>query len=301
MSLDFLIKEIEEAGICYSRDEPMRNHTSFRIGGAAALMVFPQSAAELETACRLMAEMGENPLIIGNGSNLLVTDKPLCRAVIKTHDGLSHIERLSDTELYVQAGALLSKTASVAMKLGLSGMEFAHGIPGTLGGAVSMNAGAYGGEMRDVITTTDYLDRDLISRAFTGDEHGFSYRHSVFSDTGNIILGSVIRLKAGDTIEIKAKMDELSEKRRQSQPLDVPSGGSTFKRPREGYAAELIDRAGLKGYASGGAMVSEKHAGFVINKGGATFEDVLRVMEHVRAEVMRQFGIDLEPEVKIVN
>lgn len=300
MPLDLLIKEIEKTGIRCSRDEPMRNHTSFRIGGPAALMVFPQSANELKIACSLAAGAGERLLVIGNGTNLLVADGPLSRIVVKTHGGLSRVERLSETELYAESGALLSNIAGTAMKMGLAGMEFAHGIPGTLGGAVTMNAGAYGGEMKDIVQITDYLNGQLENRALTGGEHDFSYRRSAFSETDDIILGSVIKLTTGDPAEIKSRMGELSEKRRNSQPLDLPSGGSTFKRPREGYAAALIEQAGLKGYRISGAMVSEKHAGFVVNAGGASFNDVLCVMEHVSTEVLRQFGIELEPEVKII-
>ena len=180
-------------------------------------------------------------------------------------------------------------------------MEFAHGIPGSLGGAVSMNAGAYGGEMKDIVVTTQYLDESLEVREVHGAAHDFGYRHSRFSDTGAVILASTLRLTPGDPAAIRARMAELSEKRRASQPLELPSAGSTFKRPVGGYAAALIEQAGLKGYTVGGAQVSEKHAGFVVNRGGATFDDVLRLIDHIRAEVLRTSGIELETEVKIIR
>ncbi|MFR3956786.1 MAG: UDP-N-acetylmuramate dehydrogenase, partial [Oscillospiraceae bacterium] len=188
-----------------------------------------------------------------------------------------------------------------ALGYGLAGLEFSHGIPGSLGGAVSMNAGAYGGEMKDVVVSTRYLDHDLNLCEAEGAAHDFGYRHSVFSDTDCVVLGSTLALTPGDPAEIRARMLDLSERRRSRQPLDLPSAGSTFKRPAGGYAAALIDAAGLKGYAVGGAQVSEKHAGFVVNRGGATFDDVLRLMDHIRSEVLRTSGVELEPEVKIIR
>ena len=196
---------------------------------------------------------------------------------------------------------LLSRLAVYAQQAGLAGLEFAHGIPGSLGGAVSMNAGAYGGEMKDVVVSTRYLDHDLNLCKAEGAAHDFGYRHSVFSDTDCVVLGSTLALTPGDPAEIRARMLDLSERRRSRQPLDLPSAGSTFKRPAGGYAAALIDAAGLKGYAVGGAQVSEKHAGFVVNRGGATFDDVLRLMDHIRSEVLRTSGVELEPEVKIIR
>ncbi len=288
-------------GIRLSRGEPMSRHTSFRIGGPAALMAFPRSAGELEALCAAARRFGIAPLIIGNGTNLLVSDGPLDIFAVKTCDGLSKIELAGEDRIYAQSGALLSKIAVFAQKNGLEGFEFAHGIPGTLGGAVSMNAGAYGGEIKDVVVMTEYLDENLLKKTASDGEHAFEYRHSAFSDGGKIILGSVLKLRKGERDEIRKRMNELSERRRASQPLDIPSAGSTFKRPKGGYAAALIDEAGLKGYSIGGAQVSEKHAGFVVNRGGATCEDVLRLVEHIKKTVFERSGIMLETEIKYIG
>ncbi len=282
-------------------NEPMKNHCSFKIGGEAAAMALPSSVGETEELCRFLREKGVRPLVIGNGTNLLVTDAPLWRFVIKMSDGMGAIESRGENGVYALCGASLAKLASECAHLSLTGLEFAHGIPGTLGGAASMNAGAYGGEMKQVIRSVAYLDKDLILREKAAEELDFSYRHTAFSDTDDVILGCCIQLERGNKDEILSRMRELSEKRRASQPLDKPSAGSTFKRPAGGYAAALIEEAGLKGFAVGGAQVSEKHAGFVINRGDATFKDVIRLMEHIKETVFRRTGIMLEPEVKIID
>lgn len=283
------------------QDEPMSRHTTFRIGGPAKRMAFPSSREQLVLLMSFAKDYGANPLVIGNGSNLLVPDEGLDRLVIDTSANLNRVERGSGNTVLADAGATLARTADLACKSGLTGLEFAHGIPGSLGGAVSMNAGAYGGEMKDVVVSTRYLDHDLNLCEAVGAAHDFGYRHSVFSDTDCIVLGSTLALTSGDPAEIRVRMLDLSERRRSRQPLDLPSAGSTFKRPAGGYAAALIDAAGLKGYAVGGAQVSEKHAGFVVNRGGATFDDVLRLMDHIRSEVLRTSGVELEPEVKIIR
>lgn len=283
------------------QDEPMSRHTTFRIGGPAKRMAFPSSREQLVLLMSFAKDYGANPLVIGNGSNLLVPDEGLDRLVIDTSANLNRLERGSGNTVLADAGATLARTADLACKSGLTGLEFAHGIPGSLGGAVSMNAGAYGGEMKDVVVSTRYLDHDLNLCEAEGAAHDFGYRHSVFSDTDCVVLGSTLALTPGDPAEIRARMLDLSERRRSRQPLDLPSAGSTFKRPVGGYAAALIDAAGLKGYAVGGAQVSEKHAGFVVNRGGATFDDVLRLMDHIRSEVLRTSGVELEPEVKIIR
>lgn len=283
------------------QDEPMSRHTTFRIGGPAKRMAFPSSREQLVLLLSFAKNYGANPLVIGNGSNLLVPDEGLDRLVIDTSANLNRVERGSGNTVLADAGATLARTADLACKSGLTGLEFAHGIPGSLGGAVSMNAGAYGGEMKDVVVSTRYLDHDLNLCEVVGAAHDFGYRHSVFSDTDCVVLGSTLALTPGDPAEIRARMLDLSERRRSRQPLDLPSAGSTFKRPAGGYAAALIDAAGLKGYAVGGAQVSEKHAGFVVNRGGATFDDVLRLMDHIRSEVLRTSGVELEPEVKIIR
>ena len=280
-------------------NEPMSRHCSFRIGGACDAMLLPSSIEDVEAVCALLAECGEKPFLMGNGTNLLVTDAPLHRIVLRMGEDFSRIDPVNGTALRAESGATLSRLASFAAARGLAGLEFAHGIPGTLGGAVSMNAGAYGGEMKDVVTSVTYLDKDLSLRET--DDAGFSYRRSRFSDTDCIVLGAKISLHENDPDAIRERMRSLAERRRSSQPLDMPSAGSTFKRPAGGYAAALIDEAGLKGYTVGGAQVSEKHAGFVVNRGGACFDDVLRLIEHIQSEVYRVSGIELEPEVKIIR
>ncbi len=282
------------------RGEPMRDHCSFRIGGPVSAMAFPRGAEECEYLAQLLAGFGIEPLVIGNGTNLLVSDEPMDMFVIKTCDGMGQVELLDDTTICAGAGLTLARLAVFARDHGLTGLEFAHGIPGSLGGAVSMNAGAYGGEMKDVVSSVRFLDSDAELFELSGADLGFEYRKSVFSDTDSVILDAVIKLAPGDSGEIGARMRELAEKRRASQPLEYPSAGSTFKRPEQGYAAAMIDGCGLKGFRIGGAMVSEKHAGFVINAGGASFDDVIAVMEHVVETVYRATGTELEPEVKII-
>lgn len=277
-------------------DEPMKNHTSFRIGGKVKAMFVPDDENAVRYISGLCKENGIRCELIGNGSNILFSDTPSEMVVVKTGEGISDIKLLDGDRIYAQCGALLSRIAVFAMNNGLTGFEFAHGIPGSLGGAVIMNAGAYGGEMKDVIESVKSL-----SGTFSGDECDFSYRHSRFSETGDAVLSAVITLSKGDSAAIKARMNELSEKRRNSQPINMPSAGSTFKRPVGGYAAALIDEAGLKGYTVGGAQVSEKHAGFVINKGGATFDDVIKIIEDIKERVYKTSGIMLEPEVKIIT
>ncbi len=281
--------------------EPMSAHCSFRIGGSVRAMLLPSSAAELAAALETLARMGVEPLVFGRCTNLLVTDAPIERVAVKLDEGMSEIEQTSETELYAGAGAPLARIAQRAQSLGLAGLEFAAGIPGSLGGAVSMNAGAYGGEMKDVLARADYLTAAGVSGQRSGAELELSYRRSAFTGTDGIITGALLRLTPGDPETIGARIRELGEKRRASQPLDMPSAGSTFKRPVGGYAAALIDEAGLKGFAIGGAQVSEKHAGFVVNRGGATFEDVLALMEHIKNTVFERTGVELEPEVKIIR
>ncbi|MGM9670205.1 MAG: UDP-N-acetylmuramate dehydrogenase [Oscillospiraceae bacterium] len=301
--LDPVVRRLREQlpALTILENEPMRAHCSFRIGGPARALAQPSSAEETAALCRILRSAGVTPLIIGNGTNLLVTDAELNRIVIQMGDNMAEAGQTGPDTLQAGCGIPLARLAQTALACGLGGMEFAHGIPGSLGGAVSMNAGAYGGEMKDIVVTTQYLDESLEVREVHGAAHDFGYRHSRFSDTGAVILASTLRLKPGDPAAIRARMAELSEKRRASQPLELPSAGSTFKRPVGGYAAALIEQAGLKGYTVGGAQVSEKHAGFVVNRGGATFDDVLRLIDHIRAEVLRTSGIELETEVKIIR
>lgn len=302
-NLASLLPEIRAAlpGLELLESEPMKNHCSFKIGGPARIMALPSSVEEVQTLSRFLMEKGVKPLIIGNGTNLLVTDGPLERVVIKLGDKFADIERRSEESVYALAGVSLAKLALQCAGWGLSGLEFAHGIPGTLGGAVCMNAGAYGGEMKDVLVSAMYIDSSGGVHNKLGEELALGYRRSAFSDGDSIVLGAEIELRQGAGEEITAKMRELSEKRRASQPLDMPSAGSTFKRPADGYAAALIDQAGLKGFRIGGAQVSEKHAGFVVNAGGASFDDVMELMVHIRQTVLEKTGVELEPEVKIIQ
>ena len=276
----------------------MSAHCSFRIGGPAELWLEPGDERELMETLRFLREMGEKPVIVGNGTNLLVRDEGVRAPVIHIGEALSNIH-IDGERLTAGAGASLSRIATAARDAGLSGLEFAHGIPGSLGGAVVMNAGAYGGEMKDVVASVRYLDETGALRE-TADA-GFSYRRSRFSDGEGVILGAALRLTPWDPAEIAARMHELWEKRSSSQPLSKPSAGSAFKRPATGYAAAMIDGAGLKGFKLGGAQVSEKHAGFVINTGGATCADVLALMAHIQEAVEREYGVLLEPEVRIIG
>jgi len=280
--------------------EPMSQHTSFRIGGPVRVMYFPEKPSALTDLCGLLYENGVAPLIIGNGTNLLAHDKALDLVVVNTM-GLNSRELTGENEITAGAGVLLSKLAVFASECGLSGFEFAHGIPGTLGGAVAMNAGAYGGEMKDVVRSTTAYNPKSGVFDITREQHGFSYRESCVTYTRDIILSSVISLHKGDTESIREKMGELNSRRSSSQPVDMPSAGSAFKRPKSGFAASLIEQAGLRGYIFGGAQVSEKHAGFIVNRGGATFSDVMAVVRHVRETVYKQFGIELELEIKIIT
>ena len=283
----------------YEKDAPLDRYTSFRIGGPARRMAFPRSGEAAVLLVSHALELGARPFVLGNGTNVLFPDEGVERLVICTRDMACVAAGAVAGEITAECGASLAKIAVFAQKAGLSGLEFAAGIPGTVGGAVCMNAGAYGGEMKDVVTSVTYLDEDLSVRET--DDAGFSYRHSRFSDTGCIVLGAEVSLHEDDPDAVRERMRSLAERRRSSQPLDMPSAGSTFKRPAGGYAAALIDEAGLKGCAVGGAQVSEKHAGFVVNRGGASFDDVLRLIEHIQNEVYRVSGIELEPEVKIIR
>lgn len=281
-------------------DVPMSRHTSFRIGGPARRMAFPESREQLVILLGLAEECGVQPFLLGRGTNLLVSDRGLDTLVIKTAERMTGIRRLDDVTLEADAGVLLSRLAVYAQQAGLAGLEFAHGIPGTLGGGVVMNAGAYGGELKDVVTEVTALYPDGV-KVLTPAELDFSYRHSVFSAGEGIVLGAKVKLESGDPDAIKAKMDDLMARRKASQPLELPSAGSTFKRPTGYYAGSLIEGCGLKGCRVGGAEVSSKHAGFVVNVGGATCADVLALIEKVQKTVYDAHGVMLEPEVKIIR
>ncbi len=302
MNYTTLIKDIRKdlPGLEVRESEPMSAHCSFRTGGPAAAMAFPGSAGELEALCALLRRKGVRPLVIGNGTNILAPDRGLDRFVVTSCPGVGQV-LVEGTTLTADCGATLAAAAGAAADASLTGLEFAHGIPGSVGGGTVMNAGAYGGELKDAAVRTEYLDEDLVRRTAVGAEQDFAYRRSAFSGRDVVVLRTVFALTPGDPAAIRERMRELAAKRRASQPLDLPSAGSTFKRPVGGYAAALIDQAGLKGYAVGGAMVSEKHAGFVVNAGGATTDDILRLMDHIQKTVYAASGILLEPEVRILG
>lgn len=280
-------------------DEPMSKHTSFRIGGPAALMALPKREQEAQEAVKAARELEIRPFILGNGTNLLVADEGYGGFVLKPC--LTRLEPDGEEGLLAGSGVLLSRLANYALERGLTGLEFAGGIPGSLGGAVTMNAGAYDGEMRQVVVSTTYLEPDGTVGVVRGERHGFGYRRSAFSDGSRLILRSRLALKRGDLEAVKARMDELAGKRRSKQPLEYPSAGSTFKRPEGHFAAALIDQCGLKGLTVGGAQVSEKHAGFVVNRGGATCADVLELVRRVQECVLAQTGVELELEIKVLQ
>ncbi len=280
-------------------NEPMSSHTSFRIGGPAEVMAFPKSAEELSALLRTAAELDIQPAILGAGTNVLAPDEGLSGLCICLKDCMDGMELLDGSRIRVMAGVTMTRAAVFAANHGLSGMEFAHGIPGTVGGGVYMNAGAYGGEIRDICESVDVMDMAGNMKTVTCEEMQFSYRHSRLEDEGGIVLSAVFRLIPGNIDEIKARMKELQGKRSASQPLDLPSAGSAFKRPVGGYAAALIDQAGLKGFAIGGAAISAKHAGFAVNIGGATAADVKDLLQQVSDRVYEVSGIRLEPEVRI--
>lgn len=258
-------------------------------------MLLPKSCEEIRDSIKALKENGTDYYIIGNGSNLLVSDKGYRGAVIKLSRNFSKTS-VDGTDIYAEAGAMLSGVSSLAAQNSLTGLEFASGIPGSIGGAVLMNAGAYGGEMKDVIVETEYLSSDLEIKKTR--EHGFSYRNSIFQKNGAVVLSTRMSLKPGNRDEINAEIQRLTLQRKAKQPLSFPSAGSAFKRPEGYFAAKLIDDAGLRGYSVGGAQVSELHTGFVINKGGATAEDVKKLLDTVRDVVYEKFGVKLEREIR---
>ncbi len=281
------------------REEPLSLHTSFHIGGPAEVMAFPRTTEELTGLLCMARKMEIRPRLLGAGTNVLAPDEGLRGLVIVTRDCLIGLERCGDTKITAMSGVSMAKLALFAMQAGLTGLEFAHGIPGTVGGGVYMNAGAYGGEIRQVAEETEFLTMAGEIETVSGEAQGFAYRTSAFQNREGVLLRTKFALTPGNPEVIRARMQELAEKRRASQPLELPSAGSAFKRPVGGYAAALIEQAGLKGFQTGGAAVSEKHAGFIVNRGGATAADVLRLIEIVQKRVLETSGILLEPEIRL--
>lgn len=282
-------------------DEPMSRHISFRVGGPAKRMAFPASGEQLVLLLDFARTCGARPLVIGNGTNLLAPDEGLDRLVIDTSAGLDGLAQEGNT-VTAEAGVPLAKLADFACKLGLTGLEFAHGIPGTVGGAVCMNAGAYGGEMKQVIRSVTLLFPDEGIHTLPCEEMHFGYRHSLLTERSDaVVLRASFALTEGDSTAIRERMRELMARRKASQPLEYPSAGSTFKRPVGHFAGTLIEQCGLKGLTVGGAQVSTKHAGFIINIGGATCADVLALIGQVQERVLAETGVRLEPEVRILR
>lgn len=279
--------------------ESMAKHTSFRVGGDAEAMAFPKNKEELSDILKTSALLDIKPAILGAGTNVLAPDEGISGLVVCLKDCLEGMEVLSDNRIRVMAGVTMTRAAVFAANHGLGGMEFAHGIPGTIGGGVYMNAGAYGGEIVQICESVEVMDMAGDSRVRSCEEMRFSYRHSILEDEGGIVVSATFRLAPKPVDEIKAYMKELQGKRSASQPLDLPSAGSAFKRPVGGYAAALIDQAGLKGYRVGGAAISTKHAGFAVNVGGATAGDVKELLRQVSDKVFENSGIRIEPEVRI--
>lgn len=281
-------------------NEPMKNHTTFKIGGPAQYYVTPESVTQIQEVVSLCRDVNIPLHVIGNGSNILVGDDGVDGVVLALFNTFSDYE-IKDNVITAQAGMSLIKLAVIALREGLTGMEFASGIPGSVGGAVYMNAGAYDGQMKDVVTSVTVLDEAGNIRILGRDELDMGYRTSAVAKHNMIVLQVIIELKAGDKEQIKDRMNQLSELRKQKQPLEYPSAGSTFKRPEGYFAGKLIADAGLKGYSIGGAAVSEKHAGFVVNMGGATAKDVVELTDYIKKRIIEQFGVTLELEIKKVG
>lgn len=299
--LERIIDLAKKLNIEYLENEPMSLHTTFKIGGEARLVVMPKSEEDISALIKACNENGIRYLVVGNGSNMLVSDNGIDACVILLGKDFSEVYLIDETTIFAQAGAQLIKACRLALEEGLTGLEFAYGIPGSCGGAAFMNAGAYGGEMKDVLFKCSHIDKNGEKGFLEGDELGLSYRHSSYYNNECIITGLYMKLKKGDKAEIKAKMDDLLGRRKDKQPLEYPSAGSTFKRPEGYFAGALIEECGLKGASEGGAQVSEKHAGFVINKGGATCGDVLRLCERISKTVENEKGVKLEMEIRVTK
>lgn len=301
MNFDKIFEYAAGIGCKAERDVPMSKYTTFRIGGNASVMLTPLNDEQLVSIIKECKKENIKPFILGNGSNMLISDDGLKTVVINMCRPEPSIELVNGDTIICDSGMTMSKVCNFALDNGLTGLEFAFGIPGSAGGAAYMNAGAYGGEMRDVLIECRHIDSDGNLGSLKGEELGLSYRTSAYEHNGYIITTLVMKLKKGDKAEIKAKMQELLQRRKDKQPLEYPSAGSTFKRPVGYFAGGLIEECGLKGCSVGGAQVSEKHAGFIINKGGATAQDVLDLIKYVQDRVYEEKGVHLEPEVRLIT
>lgn len=299
--MDRLVEILDLNKIEYRLNAPMSEHTTFKIGGNASIIAYVTSPEDIQCIVKACNDLGIRYIPVGNGSNLLVADEGIDACVIQIGNRFSQVKLIDGDTIYAEAGASLMKICRFALENELSGLEFAYGIPGSCGGAAFMNAGAYGGEMKDVLLTCEHIDKNGNVGSLSGDELKLSYRHSAYYDNGCIITGLYLKLKKGKASDIKAKMDDLIGRRKDKQPLEYPSAGSTFKRPEGYFAGALIQECGLKGASVGGAAVSEKHAGFVINKGGATCKDVLDLCRMVSDKVLKEKGVKLEMEIRVTK
>ncbi len=296
-----LINSLDERKISYRLDEPMKLYTTFKTGGPAELFIIPCSEDELKYVVSLCNEIGVETFILGKGSNLLVSDEGIRgKAVIYMSEGFDYINEIDDRTFEAGAGTSVASICKYALSKSLSGLEFAYGIPGSVGGAAFMNAGAYGGEVKDVILHCNHITDKGEKGQFDAENLDFSYRHSIYSEGGYVITSVVFRLQKGEKNEIEAAMHDFISRRKDKQPLEYPSAGSVFKRPEGYFAGALIEQSGLKGKRIGGAMVSEKHAGFIINYDNATTEDVISLIEHCQKTVKENFSVELETEIKFV-
>ena len=299
--MEEVIEKIKQEfpNMTFYENEPMSKHCSMKVGGPVRAIAVPSDIFSLSKITFILQDNYIAPFILGNGTNILIPDEGLNIFVIST-EKLQKMWLADESKIYVDAGVSLSKVSQFAANNSLSGLEFASGIPGTVGGAVLMNAGAYGSEMKDIVESVVYYDlHDQALNEVLGSECDFSYRHSRFENESRIILGAMLSLEKSEKESVVAKMNELNEKRRTSQPLDKPSCGSAFKRPEKGYAAALIEESGLKGFSIGDAQVSDKHAGFIVNNGNATYDELYELISHVRNTVLEKSNIALEPEIKI--
>ena len=311
--MERLKQALSAAGIAYKENEPLSAHCTFRIGGPADVFILPENEAQLCAAIKLAKEANVKYYLLGNGSNILFEDAGYRGAVINVSAMKSAIgilesicfpgkdPALTYDAVVVGADKMLSSLCMTALENSLTGLEFAYGIPGTVGGAVYMNAGAYGGEMKDVLINSEYVSPDGTSGELDNEAMQLSYRHSAYEDSGLVITAASVRLTPGDQEQIKNTMHDIISRRRDKQPLEYPSAGSTFKRPEGHFAGALIEQCGLKGVSVGGAQVSEKHAGFIINRGGATASDILSLIKHVQARVKAQTGVSLETEIRLIG
>ncbi len=299
-SIENIISKARTMGCEIKQDEPLSKFTTFKIGGAAAAVVTVNNVKELSEILSLCKQNNVQRMVIGNGSNLLVSDEGYEGIVIKLDGDFKNITIDGET-IKCGSGVTLASLCKFARDNSLSGLEFAWGIPGTVGGAAFMNAGAYGGEMKNVVMSTSYINDDGAAGTYIGEENKFSYRYSIYSENNYVITGVTFKFKTDDPELIKERMDDYMSRRRSKQPLDYPSAGSVFKRPDGYFAGGLIEECGLKGYSIGGAQVSEKHAGFIINKGGATCSDVCKLVEHIQKTVKENKGVELECEIRRIQ